>query len=537
LLTDYENELDRLVSDDIQQIGEVHVPTELLRITNLRRIGQVQRALTLSGIRAAAGSAELAALIRKQQDLEQEAEAVSENLAHLRFSPDTTSQTIPARRLDSRLQRLKQASAVLENDIHKRFPKYAELSSPRPIEIAKLSSALLPEQALMIVRIKNDRSYVWVVRSNAQIAFHVVAQGNASLAEKVGVLRDAVDPGTIETLGDIPPFNLSVAHDLYRDFLEPVAQHWRDAGELLVVADSPLNRIPLSMLVTAPHRHAGNEQVLFQSYSQVDWLARSIAVVQLPSVNTLGEISARASVRTLVASKPFAGFGDPLFNDEDDNKPVTRGATLLRGLLPVPPNNPTQTRGVSGLETLPQLPDTRQEILSVAQSLGADPREDVFLGIKANESSVRSAGLHAYRYLSFATHGLLPGDLEGLTETALALSNPTLAGVAGDGLLTSSEIMGLKLDADLAVLSACNTAAADGEGAEAISGLGKAFFYAGARSLLVSNWPVHSESTTALMSVQMIDTMGYVHQGKLAFSYAHPIFWAAFSLIGDGGSR
>ena len=122
------------------------------------------------------------------------------------------------------------------------------------------------------------------------------------------------------------------------------------------------------------------------------------------------------------------------------------------------------------------------------------------------------------------------------------------------------EILGLKLNADWVVLSACNTASGDGAGAEAMSGLGRAFFYAGARALLVSTWPVETRSarllTTDLFKRQsenpnltraealrqtMLALMDMEGQrdaaGKLQFSYAHPLFWAPFSLVGDGGTR
>jgi len=162
------------------------------------------------------------------------------------------------------------------------------------------------------------------------------------------------------------------------------------------------------------------------------------------------------------------------------------------------------------------------------------------------------------RVLAFATHGLVPGDLNGLTQPALALSSPTVVGGDEDGVLTMGEILGLRLDADWVVLSACNTAAGEGAGAEAVSGLGRAFFYAGARSLLVSNWPVETTSAKALTTgiferqsndptlsraealqqamLGLIDEGGYMDdRRRMAFSYAHPIFWAPFSLIGDGG--
>jgi CHAT domain-containing protein len=151
----------------------------------------------------------------------------------------------------------------------------------------------------------------------------------------------------------------------------------------------------------------------------------------------------------------------------------------------------------------------------------------------------------------------MPGDLNGLTQPALALSAPDVAGVEGDGLLTMDEILPLKLDADWVVLSACNTAAGVQAGAEAASGLGRAFFYAGSRSLLVTNWAVDSASARDLVAdvfrrqaadpgisraealrqamVALIDGPGYTDKGKTLYTYSHPVFWAPYSLIGDGG--
>ena len=152
----------------------------------------------------------------------------------------------------------------------------------------------------------------------------------------------------------------------------------------------------------------------------------------------------------------------------------------------------------------------REEVREVALALHADPTKDVFLGVAANERQVRTMKLDDRRVIMFATHGLVPGDLDGLAQPALALSAPSVADVDGDGLLTMDKILGLKLDADWVVLSACNTAAGDGAGAEAVSGLGRAFFYAGARALLVMNWPVETTSarvlTTTVFQRQSADT-------------------------------
>jgi CHAT domain-containing protein len=180
------------------------------------------------------------------------------------------------------------------------------------------------------------------------------------------------------------------------------------------------------------------------------------------------------------------------------------------------------------------------------------------LGVTANEHTVKTTDLSKYKIIVFATHGLVPGELNGLTQPALALSAPDVAGVDGDGLLTMEEVLALRLDADWVVLSACNTATGSGAGAEAASGLGRAFFYAGTRAILVTNWPVHSASARTLVTdlfrrqaadaklsrgealrqamTALIDGPGYQdEQGNTLFSYAHPLFWAPYTIIGDGG--
>ena len=238
---------------------------------------------------------------------------------------------------------------------------------------------------------------------------------------------------------------------------------------------------------------------------------------------------------------------------------TTRGLTT-RG-LPVSLRAAPKTQDVDSAELadLPRLPDTADEVRAIAMALNADVTKSVFVGRNASETTVKQMDLSGIKVLAFATHGLVPGDLNGLLQPALALSSPKVVGGKDDGLLTMGEILALKLDADWVVLSACNTGSGQGAGAEAVSGLGRAFFYAGTRALLVSNWPVESTSAKALITdlfsrqakdpsldraealrqamSGLIDGKGYVDpkSGKTVFSYAHPLFWAPFSLIGDGG--
>jgi CHAT domain-containing protein len=263
--------------------------------------------------------------------------------------------------------------------------------------------------------------------------------------------------------------------------------------------------------------------------------------------------------------EPLIGFGDPFFSAEqaqraegEAHKPLQVAAVETRG-LPLRRRAIVRTSGVDSaqLARLPRLPDTADELKAIAHALKLDPARVLHLGKDANEKVVSSTDLSRFRIVAFSTHGLLPGDLNGLTQPALALSAPDVAGIDGDGLLTMEQILPLKLDADWVVLSACNTAAGAQAGAEAASGLGRAFFYAGSRALLVTNWAVDSASARDLVSdifrrqagdadlsraealrqsmMALLDGPGYVEEGKTLYTYGHPVFWAPYSLLGDGG--
>ncbi len=193
------------------------------------------------------------------------------------------------------------------------------------------------------------------------------------------------------------------------------------------------------------------------------------------------------------------------------------------------------------------LPETADELKALARTLGASDGA-LLLGTEATETRVKQARIADYKVLAFATHGLVAGDLTGLSEPALVLTPPEEGTEFDDGLLTASEIAQLKLDADWVILSACNTAAADGTpGAEGLSGLAKAFFYAGSRALLVSHWPVASDAAVRTRMLEearkpgvgraeahrramraMIDNKAHPH-------YSHPLFWAPFVVVGEGG--
>jgi CHAT domain-containing protein len=334
-----------------------------------------------------------------------------------------------------------------------------------------------------------------------------------------------------------------------------------------MVTNGALGMLPLGLLTTASSP-IGAAAPLFAAYRDAPWLARTHAVTMIPSTSSL--LTLRRLPPGSLRRDKLIGFGDPYFNEQQaaEAEQPAAGETLQLASTPAAATRgvPFRTRALARtadvdrtqLALLPRLPDTRLELIAMARALDADPAKALFLGRDANERNVETIDLSRFRIVAFATHGLVPGDLDGLTQPALALTAPQIAGVEGDGLLTMEKILPLKLDADWVVLSACNTAAGAAAGAEAASGLGRAFFYAGTRALLVTNWSVHYASARELITdlfrrqsadpqltraealrlamMSMVDGPGFVDSsGKTLFAYAHPLFWAPYSVIGDGG--
>ncbi len=549
-------------SDGIDVIGEAFVVAELARNRT------VQHALAASAARAAAGNSALADLARREQDALKHIQALYSVLVDVASAPSNERNPDTIQDLRVRIDSLGGARAALMEEIEARFPEYADLINPKPATIAEARAALRPGEALISTYVGEDRTFVWAIPHRGEVAFTSAPLGRERIAAVVQQLRQALEPN-VATLGDIPVFDVALAHKLYQSLLAPVKAGWGGTRSVLVVAHGALGQLPFSLLVTEPKELGADREPLFANYREVPWLARSHAVTVLPSVASL------ATLRALPPGDPsrraFAGFGDPWFSAAQAAEAELQAsrATEIAGLA----SPAVETRGLqvrlraapdtdrldsAELARLPRLPDTADEVRGIALALDADLTADVFLGAAANEGAVKTMDLSGVKVIAFATHGLVPGDLNGLTQPALALSSPEVAGGGGDGLLTMGEILALKLDADWVVLSACNTASGQGAGAEAVSGLGRAFFYAGTRALLVSNWPVETTSAKVLTidifrrqaanpglgraealrraMVALIDGRGRVDDaGRSVFSYAHPIFWAPFSLIGDGG--
>jgi CHAT domain-containing protein len=542
---------------------------EAFRMADLARGSSVQEAISASAARAHLPDGQLAELARRYQDTSNRIGALSQLLGRLAQARETDQFGKVMSDMRAEIERLRQEQTALSAELRKRFPEYADLVDPRPVGYAEVRKALAPDEALVSIYLGATRSYVWTIGAGGKSAMRIVAVGREEIEADVGRLRAATDFGD-GAMARLPAFDLARAHKLYRLFLASDEALWQDAKVLNVIPHGPLGQLPFSLLVTAPppSQPGPGPQA---AYRDAAWLARKVAVAQLPSANALSAL--RRAPAPKGQRRAFIGFGDPVFaqgGSAGSERGLVRNLVLTRATdgtadrvndalkgarLREGPENPVVSLA-SAFGQLSPLPDTADELKQIAAALKADQSGDVFVGRQASERIVKSMRLDDRRIVAFATHGIAPGELTGLDQPALALANPALSGDANeDGFLTMQEILALRLDADWVVLSACNTGSADGRGGEAVSGLGRAFFYAGARSMLVSNWAVETTSarllTTELfrrqaenpglaraeaLRLSMLSLMEKNADGG-GFSYAHPAFWAPFSLIGDSGAR
>lgn len=568
VIESYMELLNRIRGTPLELAAGINSADEAFRLTDVLRSQSTQAAVVASAVRAAANDPQIGSEIRKEQDLRQEVASLHRILRGLMDTPSDQQLPKVIADMKARIEVVKKERTTLQADIERQFPAYTNLVRPYPPSLAEVRAVLRPGEALLNIFSAPGATYVWAMQKEGPIAFQVVPLTLDHVTGMVRKLREALDPGDVDIARALPRFDLDTGHTLYNQLLTPVQAGWQGATSLLIATNGALGQLPLAVLPTTRTTLQPGQGIPYTEYASIPWLVKQVAVTQLPSVNALvvlRKLPAGSSERA-----PFIGFGDPLFaptqiaavsgNRKLGGQRTLRNLAIARTTAAqaaatltsaATPTSATHTAISEWMDysKIPPLPDTRKEILSLASTLKADPAKDVFLGAEASKANVKRLDLTKRKIVAFATHGLLPNDFARVNEPSLALANPN---DGNHGLLTLEEILGLRLDADWVVLSACNTAAGDGSGADAVSGLGRGFFYAGTRALLVTHWPVESVSArllvTGLFDRQAADPklsraealrqsmLSLMQQKEDGFAYAHPLFWAPYALVGDGGN-
>ena len=516
---------------------------------------------------AAARSPELAALVSRRETAEIEWEQASAALTSALTETGDAAEALRAQRRTA-LQSVERELQRTDADLRTRFPDYFALIRPEAISQQATQAMLAPDEAVLMIvptdygthvmalnattgtwaRADITRSQIdWSVR---RLLFDLGASVDVSMADAAAWQEEG---------GRGYPFSRRNAWILYSHLIDPIRSIIEGKRHVFVVTSGSLTSLPLGVLVTEEPTGADGDPAALRA---TRWLADDHALIRMPTLQSL-HLQRRVLAQTSGATQPrgFIGFGDPLLDGAAQVRSGGRGATRGPGTTVAgafsgsaePTDGGAKLANIAELKRMARLPGTATELTNMRSALGA-PASSVRLGAAATERAIRSADLSGARIVALATHGLMAGEIDGAAEPGLVFTPPGEATATDDGLLTASEIAGLRLNAEWVILSACNTAAGDGSaGAPGLSGLAQAFFFAGARTLLASHWPVRDDVaariTVRTIEIQrdapalsraeafqraMQEIRNDASHDTLTDSWAHPNAWAPFTLIGDG---
>jgi CHAT domain-containing protein len=379
----------------------------------------------------------------------------------------------------------------LHLEIRRANPRLGSVQYPEPLGLAQIQrEAMKPGERLIEYYLGEKRSFVWVVsRGQSSSAVLPAAKDIAALA---GAYRKSLTaPVSSLTMRQAENESSRLSARLYEMLLKPVERSLEGSQSLIIVPDGVLYYVPFEAL-----QAAGSSRYLFERFP----------ISYAPSATSLAAFEQSSPP---AQQKMLLAFGDPVY--------ARSAATVQRG---------------PGLAALPY---TRDEVTGIA-SLFPHHETAVYLGARASQESVKAEALDRYRYIHFATHGIL--DESHPSRSGLALT----AGPSDGGILKVDEITGLRIHADVVTLSACSTGLGELVSGEGMLGLVRSFLYAGASSVAVSLWNVNDAATATLMkefyrnlsrSIPPREALGRAKMSLIHGDDAlwhHPHFWAPFVL-------
>ena len=449
---------------------------------------------------------------------------------------------------------LKQEISRLENDyeraqaaIRKASPRYAALTQPQPLKLTEIQAQLDADTLLLEYSLGEERSYLWAVTRDSLSSYELpkgeLVEKEARQLYELLTARSAIKRGESaqqrqERIGQAELKLPAVAQSLSRTLLAPVAAHLGNK-RLVIVADGALQYIPFAML---PHPSAGRDEPLVVNHE----------VMSLPSASALAIQRAELAGRK-PAPKLLAVIADPVFDRADErlktaapeagDSAQTQAVALddARSIEHLAGKPDDKAGAAARTLVIPRLPFTRQE---ATRLLALAPKASSFgaTDFQASRATVLGGGLGQYRYVHFATHGVMDSERPGLS--ALVLSTVDEQGRPRDGFLRANDIYNLRLPAELVVLSACQTGLGKEVKGEGLVSLTRGFMYAGAARVVVSLWSVNDRATADLMATFYERMLKRGERPAAALRAAQvemwkqkrwqsPYYWAAFTMQGE----
>ena len=472
-------------------------------------------------------------LLDRERALQRLLNAKSDRLTRVEGAPVSAEK---ADALKQEIARLQDDYQKVETEIRESSPRYASLTQPRPLNLKQIQQLLDPDTLLLEYSLGADQSYLWAVGSDWRLSYVLPGRQAiealardlyAKLTQRHPLSREEMQAATVP---------------LSQTLLGPVAPQL-GKKRLVIVADGALTYIPFGVLSS---RVAGDSD---QTPLIVDH-----EVVYLPSASTVSIIR-RNNQERVPASKLLAVMADPVFSRTDERLKKADGTRLGIEALDQPQSlaaeiamsqlrSSVQDSGADADGGFHRLQHSREEANGIAAFASSNELLES-LDFSASKAAVMNGTLDRYRIVHFATHGLLDSERPELSGIVLSLVDRE--GSPVDGFLHLQDIFGLTLQADLAVLSACETGLGKNVRGEGLIGLTRGLMYSGVPRVIVSLWKVDDDSTAELM-LRFYDAMLKQRRSPAAAlqaaqvsmwknppnpRWSAPYFWATFTLQGE----
>ncbi len=460
--------------------------------------------------------------IRQRDSTKDRLEILLRRQSDLASSKDTAGD---AAAMEPEVAKARAAANDADQEVQSASPGFAALVQ-ETVPAQSVLSALRPDEALIAIVLGEDEGWTFLLR-DGKLSLGRIDVGAKVINPLVARFRKTTE---VPDVGAVLPFDIASAQALYDAVLRPVASGLDGAKTLIVAPAGSLLSVPFSALLTGPAQQG--------ALSNAPFLVRQMAITHVPSPASF--VNLRKAAKTVRSNQPWFGFGD------------FRPPSMAQALATFP----VDLCGTSayGLSHLPPLSGASVE-LTVARRLLNGSASSELLGPNFTAARVMAATLKDYRVLHFATHAVLPGELRCLSEPAILTSTTAGAPNASGAFLKASQVQQMDLDAELVILSACNTGGANTSGAgEGLSGLARSFLFAGARSLLVTHWSANDKSMTYLTALFLRNQTGATAMplpealataqrqmldeavGSTA-ELGHPHYWAVGALVGGMGAQ
>ncbi len=457
-------------------------------------------------------------LLQQEQDIQSQLTALDKRRIELANASTNKEQMAT---LESQRETLQTQYRTLQSQIRATSPKYAALKYPQPLTLEQIQQQILDDNTVILsYSLGKDRSYLWLIGKTEMTSYQLPA---GKIIEDL--INQKVRPQLTNPRANRDGF-LSATSELSNILLKPVLEKVSNK-RIVIIGDGALQYLPFGAL---PDPRAENNQ--YQP------LLVNNEVVYLPSASTLQTIRNETQNRT-PAPKTLAVLADPVFTT-DDQRVSQRSSTIPNDELPLAAQNLDRAaRNARGEWS--RLPGTRRESETIL-NLVPPSQSLALLDFQANRTNALSNQLSQYRFIHWATHGFANAQKPELSGIVMSLVQEN--GQKQDGYLLLGDIFNLNFNADLVVLSACETGLGEVVQGEGLIGLTRGLMYAGTTRVVTSLWAVPDEETATLMGSfygkmlqQNKPPAEALRSAQLEMfrskSWVAPYYWAAFTLQGE----